>query len=112
MYHNNRYIVCDDNTVSSKFLSRDPKSHHRFCPMHSLKQLIQSVTCVTCSTSTLTDHILTSAPSRVSQKGVINVGVSDHQLIFCTQKISRIKMGGAHKYLNFCSMKNYMADYN
>ena len=112
MDHSNTYIVCDDNKVSSKFLSRDAKSHHQFCPMHGVKQLIQSVTCVTCSTSTLTDHILTSATSRVSQKGVNNVGVSDHQLIFCTKKISRTKIGGAQKYLNFCSMKNYMADYN
>ena len=59
--------------------------------MHGLKQLIQSPTRVTCSTSTLTDHILTSAPSRVSQKGAINVGVSDHQLIFCTRKIPESK---------------------
>ena len=42
---------------------------------------------------------------------MINVGVSDHQLIFCTRKISRIKTGGAHEYLNFCSLKNYTADY-
>ena len=62
MYHNNRYIICDDNTVSSKFLSLDAKSHHQFCPMHGLKQLIQSVTWVACSTSTLTDHILTKRP--------------------------------------------------
>ena len=79
--------------------------------MHGLKQLIQSSTRVTCSTSTLIDHILTSAPSRVSQKGVTNVGVSDHQLIFCTRKISRIKAGGAHNYLNFRSLNNYTADY-
>ena len=111
MYHNNRYIVRDDNTISSKFLSHDIKNYHQFCTMHGLKQLIQSPTRVTCSTSTLIDHILTSAPSRVSQKGVINVGVSDHQLIFCTRKISRIKTGGDHKYLNFCSLKNYTADY-
>ena len=111
MYHNNRYIVRDDNTISSKFLSHDIKNYHQFCTMHGLKQLIQSPTRVTCSTSTLIDHILTSAPSRVSQKGVINVGVSDHQLIFCTRKISKIKTGGDHKYLNFCSMKNYTADY-
>ena len=39
------------------------------------------------------------------------VGVSDHQLIFCSRKISRIKTGGAHKYLNFHSLKNYTADY-
>ena len=79
--------------------------------MYDAWQPIQSPTRVTCSTSTLIDHILTSAPSRVSQKGVINVGVSDHQLIFCTRKISRIKTGGDHKYLNFCSLKNYTADY-
>ena len=65
--------------------------------MYGLRQLIQSLTRVTCSTLTLIDHILTNAPSRVFQKGVINEGVSDHQLIFCTQKISRIKTGGAHK---------------
>ena len=94
MYHNNRYIVRDDNTICSKFLSHDVKNYHQFCTIHGLKQLIQSPTRVTCSTSTLTDHILTSVPSRVSQNGAINVGVSDYQLIFCTRKISRIKTGG------------------
>ena len=111
MYHNNRYIVPDDNTISSKFLSHDVKNYHQFYTMHGLKQLIQSPTRLTCSTLTLIDYILTSAPSRVSQKGVINVGVSDHQLIFCTRKISRIKTGGTHKYLNFRSLKSYTADY-
>ena len=80
--------------------------------MHGLKQLIQSLTHVTCSTSTLIDHNLTSAPSRVSKKSVINVGVSDHQLIFFTRKICRIKTGGAHKYLKFEKLfKNYTTDY-
>ena len=111
MYHNNRYTICDDNTTSSKFISHAVKNYHQFCTMYGLKQLIRSPTCVTCSTSALIDHILTSAPSRVSQKGVINVGVSDDQLIFCTRKISRIKTGGTHKYLNFRSLKNYTADY-
>ena len=86
MYHNNRYIVSDDNTISSKFPSHDVKNYHHFCTIHGLKQLIQALTRVTCSTSTLIDHTLTSAPSRVSQKGVINVGVSDHQLIFSAQE--------------------------
>ena len=111
MHQNNRYIVRGDKTISSKFLSHDVKIYHQFCTMHGLKQLIQSPTRVTCSTSTLIDHILTSAPSYVYQKGVINVGVSDHQLIFCRRKISRIKTGGAHKHLNFRSLKNYTADY-
>ena len=80
--------------------------------MHGLKQLIQYLTRVTCSTSTLIDKTLTSVPSRVYQKSVISVGVSDHQLNFCTRKISKIKICGAHKYLNFCSLKNYMTDYH
>ena len=92
-------------------MSHDIKNYHQFCTMHGLKQIIQSPNRVTCSTSTLTDHILTNAPSRVSQRGVINVGVSDHELIFCTRKISKIKTGGDHKYLNFHSLKNYTADY-
>ena len=62
LYHNDRYIVCDDNT---KFLSHDVKSYHQFCTMHGLKQIIQSPTSVTCSTSTKIDHILTSTPSRL-----------------------------------------------
>ena len=111
MYHNNRYIVRDDSTISSKVLSHDVKNYHQFFTMHGLKQLIQSPIRVTCSTLTLTDHFLTNVSSRVSQKGVINVGVSDHQLIFCKRKISKIKTGGAHKYLNFHSLKNYTADY-
>ena len=110
MYQNNKYIVRDDNTISSKFLSSDIKNYHQFCTMHGLKQLRKSLTRVTCSTSTLIDHTLASFPSRVSQKGVIDVEISDHQLIFCTQKISRLKLGGIHKYLNFRSFKNYTVD--
>ena len=79
--------------------------------MHNacLKQLIKSPTCVTCRTSTLIDHILGSFPSRVSQKGVIDIGLSD-QFIFCTRKISGLETGGIQKYLNFPSFKNYNVD--
>ena len=45
--------------------------------MHGLKLQTQSPTRVTCSTSILIDHILTSVLSKISKKGVINVGVSD-----------------------------------
>ena len=43
-----------------------------------------------CSTSTLIGNILTIVHSRFSQKVVISVGVSDHQLIFYIRKTSRI----------------------
>ena len=68
--------------------------------MHGINQLIKSPTRVACSNSTLIDHILASFPSRVSQKGVIDVRISDHQLIFCTRTILRLEIGGIQKYLN------------
>ena len=107
-YYNNRYIARDDDTISSMFLSHDLKNYYQFCTMHRLKQVNTiSDSCNLCSASTLIDHILTSVPSIVTPKNVINVGVSDHQLIFCIGKISRIKKGYVHTYLNFCSLKNY-----
>ena len=84
-------VDIDKKEISSKFLSHNVKNYHQFCTMHGLKQLTQSPTRVTYSTSTLIDHILTSAPSRVSQKVVINIGVSDHVLIFCTRKFPESK---------------------
>ena len=105
MYQNNQYIVRNDKTISSKFLS---SGYYQFCTMQGLKQLTKSPK--TCSTSTLIDHILVDFPSRVSEKGVIDVGISDHQLIFCTLNILCVKTGGIHKYLNFRSFKNYTVD--
>ena len=64
MHQNNKYIVPDDNTISSKCLSSDIKNYHQFCTMQGLKQLIKSSTHVTCSTSTLIDHILASFSER------------------------------------------------
>ena len=107
MYQNNKYIVSDDNTIPSKFLSSNIKNYHQFCTMNGLKQLTKSPTYATCSTSTLIDLILASFHSRVFQKGIADVGVSNHQLIFCTRKVSRLKTGGIHKYINICSLKNY-----
>ena len=78
--------------------------------MRNLKQILQSPIHVTCSTSASTDHILTKFLLRASQRCVINVDVPDHQLVIFTRKISKIKTGNVHKYLNFCSLKNYTAD--
>ena len=80
--------------------------YHQFCRKHDLKQLIQCAPRVTCSTLTRIDNILASFPSRVSQKGVINVGLSDHRLIFYTRKTSKFKTGGIYKYINVRSLKN------
>ena len=76
--------------------------------MFGLKQLIEVPTRVTCSSSTIIDHTLASFPNRVSQQGVIDVGPSDHQIIYCTRKISRIK-SDMHKQIRGRSLKNNSA---
>ena len=65
--------------------------YKEFCQPFSLTEIIKEPTRITCSTSTPLDHILTNSSETVSQKGVIDVGISDHQLIYCTRKIKRIK---------------------
>ena len=46
---------------------------------------------------------------RVSLEGVIDVGLPDHQIIYCTRKIFRIKRG-THKQIRCRSLKNFSAD--
>ena len=77
--------------------------------MFSLKQIIEVPTRVTCSSSTVIDHILASFPNRVSQQVAIDVGLPDHQIIHYTRKISRIKRG-TQKQIRCRSLKNYSAD--
>ena len=85
------------------------KSYFQFCSLYGLEQLIKSPTRVTCSTSSLIDHILTTFPERVSQPGIVDVGLSDHRLIYCTRELSYTKVGN-HKLIRFRSLKNYTAE--
>ena len=80
--------------------------YKEFCQIHSLKQLITCPTRVTCNTSTLIDHILTNSTEKIFQSGIIDSGISDHQLIFCTRKVKRVKF---HKHNNVLlrSLKHY-----
>ena len=59
--------------------------------------------------STFLDHIITNSCGKVSQKGVIDVGISDHQWIYCTRKIKRIKHN-MHKQIQVRSLKKYSAE--
>ena len=91
LYLNNSYIFQKNNLLQSPSIPSDIKKYYEFCAMFGLKQLIEVPARVTCSSSTITDHILASFPNRVSQQGVIDVGLSNRQIIYCTRKISRIK---------------------
>ena len=47
--------------------------------------------------------------ARFIKRGVIDINLSDHQLIYCTRKISRIKRG-LHKQIQFRSFKHHTVD--
>ena len=96
------------NLLNTKFPGRlsFPKHYKEFCSMHGLKQIITTPTRVTEKTSTLLDHILTNSGDRISQSGVLPIGLSDHMPIYCTRKITRTKLFD-HKYITIRSLKNY-----
>ena len=103
------YILGDLNINlinNQKHTPNGVKHYQEFCSLHGLKQLITSPTRVTENSSSLLDHILTNFTDRVSQSGVVDTGLSDHQLIYCTRKINRTKFN-THKYIRTRSLKNY-----
>ena len=109
LFLNDSYVLEKNNILNSKSIPNDVKSYHEFCTFFGLKQLIKVPTRTTTSSSTIIDHILASYPERVTQCGVIDISFSDHQLIYCTKKISRIKRG-SNKQIQFRSYKNYTVD--
>ena len=78
-------------------MSPEVKNFFQFCSLDGFEQLVKSPTQVTHSTSSLIDHILTKFPERVSQQEIIDVGLSNHQLTYCTRKFSHTKVGTINK---------------
>ena len=105
---NGHYVFQKQNLLSFHSVPNDVKNYFEFCTMFGLKQLIKSPTRIACSNSII-DQILASFPDRVTQQGIINVGLSDPKLIQCRRKITRIKRGG-HKQIKSRFFKNYTVD--
>ena len=94
----------------SKFNNMNVQSYHEISTffLSGLKQSIKVPTRITYSSSTIIDHTLASYPERVTQRGVIDIGLSD-QLIYCTRKAPRIKRA-SHKHIKFRS-QHYKVDF-
>ena len=73
-------------------LADTTKKYKEFCSLYGLNQVITSPTHVTENTSAILHHVLTNSQDWVSQSGVIGIGLSDHQLLYCTRKIVRRKV--------------------
>ena len=106
-------IILGDLNISYIYSKTVPhpllKPYKQFLSSFGLKQIISSPTRITCETSTLIDHVLVNSTEKISQFGIIESGLSDHQMVYCTRKINRIKKGG-QKYINFRSLKSYSAE--
>ena len=71
-----------------------------------LDQLIVEPTRITPTSRTIIDLILVSDPAKISQSGVIEIGVSDHFLTYCTRKITKV-LYHKHNNVKIRSLKNY-----
>ena len=103
------YILGDLNINlinNQKHTPNGIKRYKEFCSLNGLKQLLTLPTRITKNSMSLLDHVLTNSADRVSQFGVVDTGLSDHQLIYCTRKITRTK-SNVHKYIKTRSLKNY-----
>ena len=110
LLQNGKFILKENQSYKLKSSSSALVNKYKeFCQTFSLTEIIKEPTRITCSTSTLLDHILTNSSEKVSQKGVIDVGISDHQLIYCTRKIKRIKHN-MHNQIQVRSLKKYSAE--
>ena len=74
--------------------------------MFAFEQLIAQFTSVFPTSKTTIDLILTTDKSKISQSGVIEYGVSDHYIIYCTRKIQKA-LFNYHKSIKIRSLKNY-----
>ena len=77
---NDSYIFSKKGIINNKSFPSDVKSSYEYCTYFSLHQLIKVPTRITCNSATIIDHILASYPERVTQQGIIDVGLSDHKL--------------------------------
>ena len=78
---NCNFNVKKDNISECKQLKLTFKTHH-------LTQLIKEPTRVTIDSSTLLDLIASNNPRNISKSGVIALGLSDHDMIYCVRKLN------------------------
>lgn len=74
-----------------------------------LEQIICSPTRITDRSTTLIDHILVNSKDKISQSGVIPMGLSDHFITYCTRRTQKIKFN-EHNVVTIRSQKNYNKD--
>lgn len=78
-----------------------------FLHMFDLQQLITTPTRITTTSSTILDLIIVSDCRKISQSGVLDISLSDHQAICCTRKAQKCPVNKQNP-LRIRSLKNYI----
>ena len=99
-------VLGDFNVCLIKSKGKLGSIYRQLLNFFSSKQLINEPTRITETSSSLLDHIFTNNSEKIYQSGVLNVGLSDHLIVFCSRKIIRGQIG-KHKTIKIRSVKNY-----
>ena len=109
-FDNQEVYILGDLNLNLKYQGRQLpngiREYREFCALHGLTQIIDTPTRVTKHSSTILDHILTNSEEKNSQSGVIDVALSDHQMIYCTRKTVKPKTH-SKTYIKIRSLKHY-----
>ena len=98
--NNKNIFKMNKSALKSDQVSTLQKQYVELCSLYGLKQLIDEPTRITCSTASIIDHLLSNCEKKISQCGVLDISLSDHQMIFCTRKTKKIK-NNTHKEIKF-----------
>ena len=99
-------IILGDFNTDVKADSNLQRHLVEFQTTFDLDQLIVEPTRITPKSRTIIDLIFVSDPAKISQSGVIEIGVSDHFLTHCTRKITKV-LYHKHNNVKIRSLKNY-----
>ena len=87
----------------------DTKHLLKLMASYNLQQLIKDYTRVTGTTKTCIDHILTNKLDTVSQSGVLQCGISDHNMVFMIKNMRVPKSKRPPKSLTVRNYKKFDA---
>ena len=99
-------IILGDMNICLLHNSYLSKQYLGVLHLNGLTQLIEKPTRVTSTCSSLLDHVICSKDDKISQYGVIDLGISDHCFTFCTRKITKLAIK-QHRTTTLRSLKRY-----
>ena len=106
-YERECFVLGDFNTnVTGSKRCNLVKNLNSCLDLLNLSQKITDYTRVSSMSSTTIDLVLVSDKEKVSQSGAIDIGISDHCLVYCTRKVTKNTFN-KNNTVKVRSMKNY-----